>query len=141
MKIAVIGMQHETNTFSNKTTEYDDFYMPDNWPALSEGSEILNNLADKNIPASGFINKAKNIGHTIIPILWCSAPPSGKVRQKAFNKILNRILELLKQHNFDAIYCDLHGAMVTEDTDDADGHNPTNAAPMLWREHNHSGKR
>ena len=122
MKIAVVGMQHETNTFVTTKTLYQDFAQADNWPELSIGKHLLQNLQQQNIPASGFIAQATKLDHIIIPILWCSAPPSGLVCQIAFDSILKKIINALARTEFDAIYLDLHGAMVTEDIEDADGY-------------------
>ena len=71
---------------------------------------------------SGFIDSALQDGSEIIPLLWCSAPPSGKVTDFAYNKITNEIILMLKNiSKLDAIYLDLHGAMVTEYLDDGEG--------------------
>ncbi len=124
MKIAVAGFQHETNTFSLKKTNLADFQESDNWPGLLSGQEILQIMRDQNIPMSGFLAEARKLGAIIKPLTWCSAPPAGKVTSKAYNTVTKQIIDQIKQLNqpIDAIYLDLHGAMVCEHIDDADGH-------------------
>ena len=122
IKIAVAGFHHETNTFAKKKTYYKDFKQADSWPKILKGKEFFTYFKNINIPMSGFIDSALQDGSEIIPLLWCSAPPSGKVTDFAYNKIINEIILMLKNiSKLDAIYLDLHGAMVTEHLDDGEG--------------------
>ena len=123
LKIAVAGFQHETNTFSIKKTRLSDFQEADNWPGLVSGQDILQTMRDQNIPISGFLAEARKLGASIHPLTWCSALPAGKVTSNAYNTITKQVIDQIKQldHPIDAIYLDLHGAMVCEHVDDADG--------------------
>ncbi|MBT4963258.1 MAG: M81 family metallopeptidase [Francisellaceae bacterium] len=121
MRIAVAGFQHETNTFSTQKTVLEDFEQADVWPKLCEGREILNLLSGMNIPMSGFIEQAAHEHVQVVPILWCSAPPSGLVNKDAFEMISQKIITGIIESQPDAIYLDLHGAMVAEHQDDPDG--------------------
>jgi len=57
-----------------------------------------------------------------VPLLWCSAQPSAHVTRDAFETIVGGLLARLSQaRSLDAVYLDLHGAMVAEHIDDADG--------------------
>jgi microcystin degradation protein MlrC len=61
-------------------------------------------------------------GHTLVPTTWTAASPSGLVTQDAFERISDLILGGLRLAlPLDAVYLDLHGAMVTEHLDDGDG--------------------
>lgn len=122
MHIAIAGFQHETNSFIDCRTDYDAFLMADAWPGLLTGGDILHQTKDCNLPTAGFVEKAVERGWDIIPLLWCSAGPSGKVTAQAYQKISDEIiLRLEKCGAVDAVYLDLHGAMVIEDIPDADG--------------------
>lgn len=122
MKILMAGLQHETNTFSPIPATYEDFVRPDLWPKILIGTEMFHVLKDMNLPSSGFMTAANNAGHKLIPGLWCSAEPSGKVQDDAFEKIIETLAtSISKNPDIDAIYLDLHGAMVTESYDDAEG--------------------
>lgn len=122
-RIAIAGLQHETNTFSTVPTTLEAFLQADNWPSLSKGPEIFTNLKNLNIPISGFINEAKKQNDwQLIPILWASATPSGVVSASAFDTLCNEICQgLIAALPLDAVYLDLHGAMVTEQHEDAEG--------------------
>ena len=120
-RIAIGGFQHETNTFASNRATFDDFALPDAWPPLCRGADLINAVAGINIPIAGFIDQATADGHDLVPLLWCSAAPSGPVSDDAFERIVGMLLEdLAKIGPIDALYMDLHGAMVSESFDDGE---------------------
>jgi len=121
-RVAVIGFQHETNSFAPTVARWDDFVEPDAWPGLLLGDDMFSGLAGSNIPAAGFMEAARSFGWDVVPVLWCSASPSGPVTADAYERITRLILERLRDAApVDAVYLDLHGAMIAECEDDADG--------------------
>ncbi len=122
MHIAVGGFQHETNTFAPTRARFEDFAQPDAWPGLTRGPALVDAVRGINLPLSGFIAEARSAGHRIAPLTWCSATPSGRVTEDAFERIAGMLLEDLRTHSgVDAVYLDLHGAMAAEHLNDADG--------------------
>lgn len=122
MRIAVGGFQHETNTFAPVKASFADFEAPDAWPGLTRGPALLEAVRGVNLPAAGFIDEARAMSCTIAPLTWCSATPSAHVTRDAYERIAAMLLEdLRKLTQLDAVYLDLHGAMVAEHIDDADG--------------------
>lgn len=121
-RIAVGGFQHETNTFAPLTATLADFEQADAWPGLTSGASLFDAVKGINLPAAGFIDEARSLSHDLVPLLWCSAQPSGHVTLDAFETIVADMLaRLAKCRSLDAVYLDLHGAMVAEHIDDADG--------------------
>jgi len=121
-RIAVGGFQHETNTFSPVPATFADFAAPDAWPGLTRGAAMFEAVAGINLPAAGFVQEARSLHHELVPLAWCSAQPSGRVTRDAFERISAMLLDDLRDcGNLDAVYLDLHGAMVAEHADDADG--------------------
>ena len=118
MRILTAGFQHETNTFAPTPTRYDDFVRGDAFPAMARGADVLA-LRDVNIPMGGFIRAMR--GHDIIPVLWAGATPAAHVEQDAFERIAGEITGASRGRDFDAIYLDLHGAMVCRHDDDGEG--------------------
>jgi microcystin degradation protein MlrC len=58
----------------------------------------------------------------LLPLAWCSAQPSGRVTRDAYERVAALLLDDLRAHGpVDAVYLDLHGAMVAEHVDGADG--------------------
>jgi microcystin degradation protein MlrC len=78
-------------------------------------------LIDVNIALGGFIRAAKKEPWELIPVLWAGAGPSGPVEGSTFDVLVAEILASAAAHRPDAIYLNLHGAMVTEHHDDGDG--------------------
>ncbi|MDY0874190.1 M81 family metallopeptidase [Dongia rigui] len=121
-RIAIGGFQHETNTFAPVRASYQDFEQADGWPGLTRGAAIFETFQGINLPLPGFIEQARALGHELIPLLWCSASPSAHVEKDAFERIAADLLALISsQSKLDALYLDLHGAMVTEHHEDGEG--------------------
>ena len=121
-RIAIGGFQHETNTFSSTPAALADFEAPDAWPGLTRGGALLEAVAGINLPAAGFVQEARALHHELVPLTWCSAQPSGRVTQAAYEHISALMLDDLRHAgNVDGVYLDLHGAMVAGHIDDADG--------------------
>lgn len=124
MRIAIGGFQHETNTFAPSKADFAAFEQADAWPALQHGEPLLSAFPAMNIPISGFIEEASAQGHTLVPLVWCSATPSAHVTENAFDRVVDLLGEALEQalgQGIDAVYLDLHGAMVTEHLEDGEG--------------------
>jgi microcystin degradation protein MlrC len=121
-RIAVGGFQHETNTFAPLEATLADFELADAWPGLISGADLFDAVKGINLPAAGFIDEARSLSHDLVPLLWCSAQPSAHVTRDAFETIVSNLLARLSQaRSLDAVYLDLHGAMVARHIDDADG--------------------
>ena len=122
MRVAIGGFMHETNTFAPSNATYQMFERADSWPALVEGAAMAEATAGVNIAIAGFVEAADTLGFELAPLLWCNAGPSAYVTDDAFERISTRIADLARQAGpIDAIYLDLHGAMVTESFEDGEG--------------------
>ncbi len=122
MRIAVGGFQHETNTFAPSRAPFSAFEQADSWPGLQKGAALLTAFKGMNIPVAGFIDAAEAKGHTLLPLVWCSATPSAHVTEEAYERIAEMLLDALGYAGeIDAVYLDLHGAMVTEHLEDGEG--------------------
>ena len=117
MRVLIAGFQHETNTFAPSKTGYDDFVRGGAFPALTRGADLLA-MRDINIPVGGFIGAMRDA--ELVPVLWAGATPAAHVTQDAFERIAQEITEAA-DGRIDAIYLDLHGAMVCEHLDDGEG--------------------
>jgi len=121
-RIAVGGCQHETNVFAPYKGEYEIFAQRDEWPPLSRGQQMLDEVHGINLPVTGAIERLKALGHEIVPLLWCSATPSAHVTEEAFERISAMMLETLQDSpSIDGVLLDLHGAMVCTHVADGDG--------------------
>jgi microcystin degradation protein MlrC len=118
--ILIAGFQHETNTFAPSKANYENFERGEGHPAMPRGAAMLG-LRDVNLPAGGFIRAAEAAGWQLVPVLWAGASPSAHVSADAYERIAGEIVAAAQQGGFDAVYLDLHGAMVSEAFDDGEG--------------------
>lgn len=125
-RIAVGGFHHETNTFAPTKATFEHFARTDGWPGLQRGAGMLEALAGKNIPLPGFAEAAPKEWQ-LLPTVWCNASPSAHVEQDAYERITAMMLDELRALGpVDAVFLDLHGAMVCEHLEDGEG-------PLLQR--------
>ncbi|WP_321943840.1 M81 family metallopeptidase [Paraburkholderia tropica] len=121
-RVAIGGFQHETNTFSTQPATLDDFLLGGGWPGLLKGDEIATVAGGMNLPIAGAMRMLHELGHTAVPLVWAAATPSGAVLQEAFEHIWSAFSAALDAAGaIDALYLDLHGAMVTTAHLDAEG--------------------
>jgi len=126
-RIAVGGFQHETNTFAPQRATWADFERADAWPGYVRGSALFDAVAGFNIPIAGAVETLRGLGHDLVPLSWCSAPPSSYVDEEAYERVAAGMLEDLAaateddQGPLDGVYLDLHGAMVAAHHEDGEG--------------------
>ncbi len=121
-RIAIGGMQHETNTFAPSKADYGAFEAGGGWPGVQYGEPVFAAVEGANIPAAGAIQALRAQGHQLVATAWGAASPSAQVTTDAFERIIGELIsQLNKALPVDGVYLDLHGAMVTEAHDDGEG--------------------
>ena len=118
MRIAVGCIGHETNTFSPVLTTIDNFKKG----SYHRGDEIINAFRGTRTITGGFLDIAEQLNLQPVPLLWAFATPSGMVEHAAYQTLKTEFLTLLQNAGeLDGVLLDLHGAMVTEELEDAEG--------------------
>ena len=75
-----------------------------------------------NVGLAGFVEAAEANGWELVPTISCGASPSAHVTKDAFERIVKEMVDgIAAAGPLDAVYLDLHGAMVTEHFDDGEG--------------------
>jgi microcystin degradation protein MlrC len=119
-RIAIGGLHHETNTFAPTRAGLSLFEQADGWPPLCRGTALIPTTAGVNLPINGFVEGAAS--HELVPLVWANAGPSGPVTRHAYETLAAMLLEDLEAAlPVDAVFLDLHGAMVAEHLDDGEG--------------------
>lgn len=118
-RVLIAGFLHETNTFAPTPARWENFQNGEGFPQMHLGDDVLQ-LASVNIPLGGFV-LAADPDWELLPVIWCAASPSGPVESSAFERITQMIESACAEETPDAVYLDLHGAMVSEDYPDGDG--------------------
>jgi len=120
-RIAVAGFHHETNCFVAAKTDFAYFTAHRDRPPLVRGADVIKWLADTSFALSGFL-KAMDRRHEIVPLVWTSGGAGGLVTADTFERISGELIgRLSAAMPVDAVYLDLHGAMVTEPFEDGEG--------------------
>ena len=121
-RIAVGGFMHETNTFQPVLTTYQDFAEASDRTPLTRGPAVLTRFDGSNQSIAGAISVLRKAGATLLPLPWTSTTPAGYVTRDAFERIAAMIVDDVRAAlPLDAIYLSLHGAMVAEHVEDAEG--------------------
>jgi microcystin degradation protein MlrC len=121
-RIAVGGFLHETNTFAPTKATYQDFVHGGGWPAMAHGPDVLKVMRKINVGLAGFVETAEANGWDLVPTISAAASPSAHVTTDAFERVMKEMVDgIAKAGPIDAVYLDLHGAMVTEAHDDGEG--------------------
>ncbi len=121
MRIAAGGFMHETNTFVATPTTWDDFVRAGPWPTVTEGEAIRSVFRGLNLGIAHFMQTAEVAGHAIVPLAWAAAQPGGRVADDAFERMAGKLTLALERERPDAVFLELHGAMVTQSHDDGEG--------------------
>lgn len=113
------GLYHETHTFlADKTgmAQFED-------GGIHIGRAALDKNRGNGSPSAGFIDYAENAGWRIIPTIQMAAQPAGKVTEDVVDLFFEHFLAGLDRHitEIDGIFLVLHGAMVSEGSDDVEG--------------------
>jgi microcystin degradation protein MlrC len=75
-----------------------------------------------NVGLAGFVDAAEAQGWEMVPTIACGASPSAHVTRDAYERIVKVMVEGIRAAGaLDAVYLDLHGAMLTEHLDDGEG--------------------
>lgn len=121
MRVAVAFFFHETNTFAPTKADWAAFSVANAFGGVRRGAELVRNTK-ANLPYAGFVNEARSYGWEVVPLTGAGAVPSAHVTEEAYERIAAMILDDLRAAlPVDAVYLDLHGAMVAEHLDDGEG--------------------
>ena len=133
-RIAVGGFLHETNTFAPTKATYADFVHGGGWPGMAVGAAVLK-MRTVNVGLAGFLEAAETNGWELAPTIFAAATPCAHVTEDAFERIAKVMVDAIAAAGqLDAVYLDLHGAMVTEHLDDGEGEILARVRKVIGRE-------
>src|SRR5260221_1731253 len=116
MRAVIAMMKHETNTFSPVPTPLSRFGRDGAW----FGNSAEEAFRGTNTGMAAFLDLCHQAGAQIATPVAASASPSGIVPEAVYNRLSDAICEAVDR-GCDALFLDLHGAMVAEGTDDGEG--------------------
>jgi microcystin degradation protein MlrC len=127
MRLAALGLLHETNTFSRNPTGRAQFPLipvgtdqPSNVGIIT-GQQLWNVHAGTRTTVAGYHAADSLRGVDVVPLVFATAPPSGTITADAFEEIWRLTAEALEGEGpFDGVLMAQHGASVAEGYLDAD---------------------
>jgi microcystin degradation protein MlrC len=123
LRIATLGIHHETNTFaSNKTTMAEFKHSGLQTYAVQRGQQYYDMHELSQTSMSGFIQSSKKHGYELVPLIFAATDPAGTISAEVFDTIGGEALEMLQdQGPFDGVLLNQMGAAVSEEYPDMDG--------------------
>lgn len=116
MRVGIVALQHESNTFSPLPTTLDDF-------TVAEGEAVVQAWRGSHHEVAGYLDGLQEEGLQPVPILTAVATPGGSILADAATVLLDRLVEGLRGAGpLDGILAAAHGAAVSEGHPDLDGH-------------------
>ncbi|UYN97124.1 MAG: M81 family metallopeptidase [Enhydrobacter sp.] len=117
-RVLIAQFMHETNTFSKLPTTLEDYRK--RW--LIEGEAMVPRFTGTRNEIGGYIDSAATYGWQPVWAGAANATPSGKLTKETWETIRDMIVGAAsKAGKLDGVCLSLHGAMVTETEDDAEG--------------------
>ena len=89
MRLALLGMSHETNTFSRVPATYDRF-------DIFRDDEIVSQYAESQSTNAGFLEAANRFEVDVVPLTFANTGPIGTITKDAFDRIIGELLDRLR---------------------------------------------
>lgn len=119
MRVGIIALLHESNTFVRQKTTLKNFEED----ILLTGESVRDRFQNTEHEVGGFFGKLCKEQIEAVPIFAARAYPSGVIEAETFDTLINRLLaQLDSAESLDGILAAPHGATVAENHPDADGY-------------------
>jgi microcystin degradation protein MlrC len=121
VRIAALGLHHETNTFSSFPTTYESF-SASSYGGVLRGDEIESHQRATHSTFAGYFQAADEFGFDLAPLMFAVNDPSGTITRDAFDGIVDEMMDLLRSRGpWDGVLLNQMGAAVSEEFPDVDG--------------------
>lgn len=122
MRLLSAGIFHETNTFAATPTTLEDYIRDSGGDRDFPASLIRKRFEGTATIHGGYLHAAKNLQIDLTPVFLAQATPSGTVQQACYEHLKENLSSRIRESlPADGILLDMHGAMVTEQLEDAEG--------------------
>ena len=118
MRVGIIGLLHESNTFIRTPTTIESFRQG----VLAMGEEVRAAFGGSHHEIGGFFAGLETSRVEAVPVFAARATPSGVVTADAVAELLARMEQALGQAELEGLLVAPHGAAVSELYPDLDGH-------------------
>lgn len=119
MRVGIVGIMHESNTFIQAPTTLENFRND----LLLTGSDIRPAMINAHHEIAGFFEALEKAGVEPVPLLFARALPSGPIASVTLQALLQMLWEQIDNAgDLDGILTAPHGANVCLDHPDMDGY-------------------
>lgn len=113
--IVAVGMVHqESNSFNRRPTTLANL-------DVCEGNDLLPRWRGTGMPLGGALGVFDRADVAVVPLLAATGASGGHLESAACRHLLDRMLQRLAKVHCDAVYLDLHGALVADGLPDVTG--------------------
>ena len=117
MRFALLGISHETNTFSKVPADYASFERT----GIDRGEEILTKNRNSNYTIAGYMKAAEEFVFDLVPLVYASTGPIGTITADAYDRLTEEMFGMLRdQGPWNGVLIANHGAAVSENHLDMD---------------------
>jgi len=113
-RVLVAQFFHETHGFNPHVT-------PGERLIVKRGRELITSALGTGTTLGGVLQRLTALGYESVPTLGFIAAPSGPIEHSSYTALTSEFLSQVRRERFNAIALDLHGAMCTTHTTDAEG--------------------
>ena len=117
MRVSIIGVLHESNTFVRDLTHRADFEDD----VLVTGAEVARHFRDAPHEIGGFLAGLQHEQVECDPILAARATPAGMIADETLHWLRDTVIDHLEQTRPDGVLVASHGSAVSPAHPDADG--------------------
>jgi microcystin degradation protein MlrC len=123
LRIATLGIHHETNTFASNPTTMDSFKVSGMQTyAVQRGRQYYDMHELSQTSMAGFIQASKKLDFELVPLIFAATDPGGTISKEVFDTLGGEALDMLREQGpFDGILLNQMGAAVSEEFPDMDG--------------------
>jgi microcystin degradation protein MlrC len=115
MRVGILGLQHESNTFSPIRTDQSSF-------EVTRGDDVATFWRGSHHELAGYLAGLDEEGLEPVPTFVATATPSGAIAGDAFESLLQEVeTAVAEAGRLDGLLVAAHGAAVAESWSDADG--------------------
>ncbi|MBC62708.1 MAG: hypothetical protein CL746_00005, partial [Chloroflexi bacterium] len=92
MKIALLGISHETNTFSVTPATYEEFEKR----TIIRDDELFSQYDGANYTITGYMEAAKDFDFELVPLMFAETGPIGTITKDAYDRLSSEMFNMLE---------------------------------------------
>ena len=92
MRFAILGISHETNTFSIVPATYEEFESR----RILRGKAIVDTYGESQATIAGYLQGAEELGFEAVPLMHARTGPIGIITKDAYDRLSAEEFDMLR---------------------------------------------